>query len=99
MADRYHRAEQYNGGGITVDSCRWVPGGYIARTGLLEVHGDFRHPQTTPTLSDLLRKINARPTIVLEIKLYAAQLKTSETSLGYLIPDNAVRGAWEFICR
>jgi hypothetical protein len=70
----------------------------MTHTGLLEVHGDFRHPQTNLNPKPLTRKKSTRlQRSLLKIKLYAAQRKMSRDVSWVLIPNTAVRGAWKFI--
>jgi hypothetical protein len=70
----------------------------MARTGLLEVHGDFRHLQTNINCRPLT-KGNQRGSNDRFLKLDPTRpdSRRPEVSPGYLIPSTAVRGAWRFI--
>jgi hypothetical protein len=70
----------------------------MGQTGLLEVHGDFRHPQTDLNPKPLTRKNQSRSDrIVLGLNFYPLSRRRPATSPASLIPNASVRGAWIFI--
>jgi hypothetical protein len=70
----------------------------MAHTGLREVLGDFRLPQTNNNCKPLTKK-NQRGPNDRSRKLNSTRpsSKRPETSPGYLIPNFAVRGTRKFI--